>query len=638
MTTPPLAASSADAPRPRRLSSAAAVVHESGLPIELASIILAVTGKCRLWNAERTDVARELCAHFRDGLEAGVSASDLAASFGDPIRAARLITGARRKLRPRWWRAMRSASRLLGGFLLICLALYAVLAARVFLYSPNISRNFMKELNAPLLQMPQSDRAWPLYIEAKKQFGPLPRFMLDSLDPDPRRPGDANWDPMVEWLDAHQDAMQLVRTAAARPSLGYIYRSNTDPDYGRALEITTPSYKFDPSIEPDIENPVMVGILLPHLGEMRRFARWLQADAHLAASRRDSDRFIADIAALFGLAEQALSEKFLISDLVGIAILELAFNTVVREAATPDLLSREQLRDLAHRVSAVADGRISIDASTELLGVEDILQRFYSDDGSGDGHYIGGPQTDQMYADFGLARPVGLPILKALQPVQSITMPSRAEVRELARAFVSAAAVDDALPPWRHNERTADAAYRTLMQSGLYAAMPILKSLQESDGPVGRSCAARDLTETQRDVALIVLALESSRRATGNWPAALTDLIPAYLRRLPLDPFTGKPLRYIPPASAESHPVLYSTGVDAVDDGGKAPDTREGRDAVRSFRWFGLPPTTQLPRGVDQQVFAISSGDWILWPPLAPVPTPPPLPDTNPKPENIQLN
>lgn len=636
MTTPPLTARAADAPRPRRASTAAAVVHESGLPAELASLVLAVTGKCRLWGAERTDVARELCAHFRDGLEAGASSADLAASFGDPVRAARLITGARKRLRPRWWLAMRTARRMFGGLFLACLVLYAILAARVFLYSPNITRNIMQELNTPLLQTPVSDRAWPLYIEAKKQFGPLPAFMLDSKEPDPRRPGDENWDAMVAWLESRADAMHLVRTAASRPSVGYIYRSNTDPDLARAIELVSPGYKYDPAAEPVVENPVVVGILLPHLGEMRRFARWLQADAHLAASRRDSARFLADCEALFGMAEQVLRERFLISNLVGIAILELAFNTVVREAAQPDLLTREQLRDLAHRVSAVADGRITIDATFELLGVEDILQRFYSDDGKGDGHYIGGPQTDQLYIDFGLARPAGLPILKAIQPVQSITMASRAEVRELARAFAGAAAVDDALPPWRHTERTADAAYSRLMRSGLYSAMPILESLQESEGPIGRSCAARDLTETQRDVALVVLALESARRARGQWPATLAELVPAYLPRLPLDPFTGKPLRYIAPSSQSERPIVYSVGVDAVDDGGKAPDTREGRDAVRSFRWFGMTPATPLDRGVDQQQFAISRGDWILWPPLPPVPTPPPAPDTNS--EDVHLN
>ena len=88
-------------------NSPAEVVAASGLPLELGNLVLGVTGKCKLWKRERTEVARELCSHFREGLETGATADSLASAFGEPERTAALITRSRKRLRPLWWRAGR---------------------------------------------------------------------------------------------------------------------------------------------------------------------------------------------------------------------------------------------------------------------------------------------------------------------------------------------------------------------------------------------------------------------------------------------------------------------------------------------------------------------------------------------------
>jgi hypothetical protein len=417
--------------------------------------------------------------------------------------------------------------------------------------------------------------------------------------------------------------------------MGYVLRAGIDPELGYAMEVTNPGYQFDEQIESKADNPVVVGVLLPHLGEMRRFAKWLRSDAHLAASRGDSKRFVADIRAILGIASQILDERFLISDLVGIAVAELGFITVASEGATEGLLNREELRDLAHLCSGFGGGWVSIDASTEVLVVEDILQRCFSDDGNGDGHFVGGPLLEGMYQDFGVARPRLQKVITAARPVQSVLISSRAEIMELARAFVAAAAVDDALPPWRHHERASDAAYRKMMNSGVYAAVPFLSSLSmfEDGGPIESACAARDVMETRRDVATAVLAIESFRLKTGAWPRSLVELVPAYLPRVPVDPFDGRPLRYIAPGSGSAGSMLYSVGVDQVDDGGTIPGTKAERFAVRNFQWFKVEPSKVFVYGVERRTVA-PKGDWVLWPELPPV-AEPPLADTNS--ENVQV-
>ncbi|MBX3358591.1 MAG: hypothetical protein KF745_09185 [Phycisphaeraceae bacterium] len=607
-----------DAQRRPADNSAAAIVHASTLPAPLADLVLAVTAACRLWNTERAEVARELCAHFLDGIDAGASPADLASTFGDPRRAARLITAARKRLRPLWWRTSRAALRAAAWFLLACAVTYALLCARFFLVSPNVTRNIAGELNAQVTRSPVAERAWPLYIQAKKEFGAIPEFMSDADGGDPSGPGEKNWDLMVAWLDAHAPALATLREAAARPVLGCTYSAGMDPDYGKALEVSNPTYTFDPSVEPQSENPLVVGILLPHLGEMRRDARWLRSDAALAASRKDSARFLADIEALLGIATHAMQEQFQISKRVGIVIADLAVDTVLKHAASPGLLSRADLRALAHSIAAFGGGgRIPIDLSPELLFIDDILQRFFSDNGRGDGHFIGGPAMDRLYDDFGVARPRGFPLLKAVQPIQSAIMPSRAQIMDKARLFVAAAAVDDSLSPWRHDQRTSDRAYADLMNSGIATAVPFLASLVSIDGhPATSVFASRDLFLARRDAALALLAAASSRLATGQWPAALSDVVPSYLPALPIDPFDGQPLRYLPPTPGRDLPLIYSVGADQADNGAAAPATERGRSAVHDL-YLLKKFRAALPLSPDElEQLDTARGDWILWPPL----------------------
>jgi hypothetical protein len=62
-----------------------------------------------------------------------------------------------------------------------------------------------------------------------------------------------------------------------------------------------------------------------------------------------------------------------------------------------------------------------------------------------------------------------------------------------------------------------------------------------------------------------LLAVERFRRAEGRWPARLEELVPRFLKAVPLDPFDGKPLRL---RRLEDGLIVYSVGEDRSDDGG----------------------------------------------------------------------
>lgn len=73
-------------------------------------------------------------------------------------------------------------------------------------------------------------------------------------------------------------------------------------------------------------------------------------------------------------------------------------------------------------------------------------------------------------------------------------------------------------------------------------------------------------SDMQLEVARAALALERYRQATGNWPATLQDLVPAYLDEVPTDVFANGPLQYrrLPQGA-----VVHSVGQDGVDNAGK---------------------------------------------------------------------
>jgi len=65
------------------------------------------------------------------------------------------------------------------------------------------------------------------------------------------------------------------------------------------------------------------------------------------------------------------------------------------------------------------------------------------------------------------------------------------------------------------------------------------------------------------------IALRRFNADQGNYPAKLDDLVPRYLKTIPIDPFgIGKPLRYKPLDGGKSF-LVYSVGGNMTDDGGK---------------------------------------------------------------------
>jgi hypothetical protein len=84
--------------------------------------------------------------------------------------------------------------------------------------------------------------------------------------------------------------------------------------------------------------------------------------------------------------------------------------------------------------------------------------------------------------------------------------------------------------------------------------------------------------QTAINQALVVCALERCRLARGEYPAALRDLAPQFIRNLPSDPVNGEPFKYR--LEGPERFLLYSIGWDEKDDNGAPLDAAGKGDWV----------------------------------------------------------
>ena len=87
----------------------------------------------------------------------------------------------------------------------------------------------------------------------------------------------------------------------------------------------------------------------------------------------------------------------------------------------------------------------------------------------------------------------------------------------------------------------------------------------ENRGSTARAEIRHKLNAASVRLLATELALRCYQSEHGSGPAGLDQLVPAELPRVPIDPFTGKPLIY---RLQGTNWLLYSVGVDGIDNGG----------------------------------------------------------------------
>jgi len=85
--------------------------------------------------------------------------------------------------------------------------------------------------------------------------------------------------------------------------------------------------------------------------------------------------------------------------------------------------------------------------------------------------------------------------------------------------------------------------------------------------------------QASREATRILIGLRLYELSEGRLPERLDELVPGYLERIPVDPFSGQPFRY-----DREREIVWSVGKDRVDQGGsvREPDGEVPKDETRA--------------------------------------------------------
>lgn len=588
------------------------LIRRAPLPESHRALIGRVVKRTRLWRRERADVARELIAHFADGLEAGSRAEELIRSFGDEKRAAKLIRRGKRRNRPLIWHAWRRGWQGMGCVLLLIVAVYLYYGVQVWTATPTIRRNYVEELNAPLLALRDEDRGWPLVRLAALDLFDDQLVILDHsgrttwVDVLQAEPGTDRWAATAQYVEAHRPTLNLLREASAKPAVGR--RLVLDDMEDRAHGLLSSAGSEVSAAAAD--NPMLSGVLLPHLGALRDCSTLLLADVRVAVHEHRGSTASQSVRACFWIAQSLSEDPFLIGRNVGRSILEEACN-VLDEALEqrPEVFGDAEWRNVAHQLSAcrAADGFVANFQDQHLM-FDDMLQRLFSDNGRGSGRITrDGLKLLRTYTVANSADRLQSLSGDASVPIAAAIIADRHSQREMFEQLLRANAMFAARPLWEQpTQAVIDEMIEKPMASSLSRMRfaPIDAMLPSLRGVYFRG----QRTLQRRDATLVAVALELFHRDHGRYPTLLHELVPQFLPALPPDRHTGRALNY---TLRGGEPVLYSTGIDLDDDCGATPV--EARGSLLSASNWTHPTDLEQLKKVHPE--SIPNGDWILYPP-----------------------
>lgn len=576
--------------------SPADVVARAGLPAELGELVLAVTGKLRLWPRERIDVARELCAHLADGLAEGRTPAELATDFGTPKDTARLITRAKKRTRPWWYRSWVHFGNFCGVLLIVFVVFYTFAAIRYYVGKPIIRVDYLAQLNAPVLAVAPEDRAWPKYLQAYMKLPVVPIIDGKELLLTDVQPGTPEWTAAEKYIRDNASILADIRSASTLKTSGYVltHTHGLDftkrPGYRLSTGVTPAKTAFETGLDGSL-----LAIPLPTMPAYREMTRVLACDARLAARDGDAARAIDNIRAMLALSRHSVEPTtLLIGQLVGNAIfVRAAMSAEQLMIDAPSLLTSDQIAELSSMIARWRanpfKGDDTVDTTGERAMMLDILQRVYTDDGNGDGRLANANAARWLATlQAGEPSPTGNNIF--IGAITSQVIAGRAATLKAYDDELAAVAQRSTLPlQQREAEEMRSDRFEGFATRIRYVfAATMLPALDR---------ASRNLTlaAARREAVLVGLALERYRLARGTYPATLRELIPTYISSIPTDPWDGGELKYAAPKSPTDRPRLYSVGRDLKDDGG---DEVEVRPAGAKPATADTPPAHPEPRDI----------------------------------------
>jgi len=544
---------------------------DSVLPQCAEEYIAAVVKKMRGGRSARRSVRSELVAHFEDELKDCATtpqreekARRLIESFGEAKLLGVLCRRAKKRCRPLWAKVVVRSLQVLG----IVVLYFLMCSGRLFVGRPNVTVDYAAALSEQVRQgRDESLNAKPYFDEAAKLSDAQPYVYQILSERESWWPGDMN-EPqrraVAELLENGAEALEVFSKGVAKPGYWADYRPPAaqparTSGQGPALEIAGPGLA-----------PAVLAGVMPSLGSYKKLARKLALRASWRAWQGDLEGACADCLALHKIGWHMEGRGLIVEQLVGTAIEGLARGTILMIADRADIPA-DLLGSMQQQLQQQFSERdVVVRFEAGKIFWYDYVQKTFTDDGEGGGRPLG----------------VALPLVAGdwkdgLLGLVTFSYPGRRETMRKIDEFYRQAELLLEQPPWQTGR--SDEAERL---KKIVADSFLLHAVADSAVRLGH-LAWR--TKTGRHALVTILALLRYRKDKGVYPDDLNTLLAAgYVREIPIDPYSGRPLGY---RKTTDRCVLYSWGENLTDDGGRLGTGRDGKPRMWAF-----------------------NGDWVFWP------------------------
>ncbi len=507
------------------------------LPTSAAEFIKHVIKKMRYRRNVREEVQAELAGHFEDELkdcapdeEREQKSRELVGSFGDVKLLAVLLRRAKKRCRPLWKTAVARTFQT-AGIITLCFIFYVIwfMSGR-----PVITTDYVAELNR--VNRPVTDEslnAAPLYHKAAERYSKLPedisllllRKKYWEVAPEEKQ-------LMAKWLTDNQEILELVVAGTQKP---YYWRT-----YGNKQNTSE-----------------MISILPTDLNKFRNLVRALIWRARLSAEQNQYEDAFNDVKSCYRFGRHLKGDGFLVEQLTAFST-EMVATRTLRDILSEHRIDAARLATLQKDYAQmIADENFVIGLEAEKMSLFDEIQRSFTADGRGGGHlYI--VRIREIAEFFDWSDTDSWLVTNFVRVL--FTHPNKQQTLTAANKFYDYTQEATLKTPARMRTEQIDIDREAQrLSSGNVLLSMFLPSIE-------RIIEYSYLSKADVQATLAIIAILRYKQDTGGYPEDLEQLTAdAYLKELPMDPYSDKLLVY--KKTGESF-VLYSLGPDFDDDGG----------------------------------------------------------------------
>ena len=307
----------------------------------------------------------------------------------------------------------------------------------------------------------------------------------------------------------------------------------------------------------------MAAALLPHLGSMKPWANVLELRAIAELQNGRSDKALEDVNLIFRLADATRVEPFQISQMVRMAVLQIAIQPIYEGLANHEW-SDSQLAELDSGLSKfdLLDA-YRFSTHNEVIMIQAVMDYFRRHPGE---------IADLMGDTSNRPKPPG-PIVANLMPGGWFYQNELRYVRGVEDYYLPAIDTSQGvLSPssMRRAETATEAETHHVNGYNVFERM-LLPYLSEP-------AISFAYGQNSVNLARVAIALERFRLARGQYPDSLDVLSPQFIVFFPHDIINGQPLHYR--RTGDGQFILYSVGWNETDDNGVVITDKRSIDGV----------------------------------------------------------